>query len=139
MDTTQTENQTTSAHVAGIIQQQIGTGVFMRLGAHKLGHCMWAMAPETPPLPSLAFKARILPFTQSGTRSSAPRTMRVIVSLNGADLYDVRVEYAARGDRYGLKPAVVHYECDDLPADCLPRVMLALDFDGDTTLNPAAL
>lgn len=127
---------TDTAAIAHTFQRQITNGVLMSLGAHNFVHGNITATEDSTPLPSLAFNARILPMTKSGARGSAPRTMRVVVSLNGADLYDVHVSYRQRGDRYGLKPRVVHHEATDVYADELPRLLLALDYDGATVLNP---
>ena len=125
-----------TAATAHTIRQQIGLGALMSLGARDFRHGNVAAIRGAKPLPSLIFNATILPMTKNGKRSTAPRAMQVIVSHNPADYYDIRVTYNQRGDKYGCEPAVVHYEADDVDAFTLPRVLLALDYDGDTILNP---
>lgn len=132
MTTTATE----AREVAAIIRRQISGGVLMSLGARDFRHGNVAAVRGADPLPSLIFNATILPFTASGARGSAGRTMNVVVSLNARDLYDVLVTYNRRGDRYGTQGPVVHFEADDVDAESLTRVMLALDYDGPETLNP---
>lgn len=126
----------TTRTIGNTIRQQIEGGVLMALGGHDFRYGRVCAFREAPALPSLIFNARILPMTKAGKRSTAPRTMQVVVSLNGADLYDVRVTYHQRGDRYGAKPSVVHYEADDVYAEDLSRLLLSLDYDGDTVTNP---
>lgn len=122
------------SQVASTIREQINTGSLMALGAHELRPLDFIADDASAPLPSLAFKARILPFTKSGHRSTAARVMQVVVSLNAADLYDVLVIYKGRD---GQK--VVHYESSDVDAMKLSWLLLALDFDGDSVLNPRYL
>ena len=114
--------------VSNIIIQQIGNGVLMSLGAHKLGSLL-----NDGTIEGLTFKARILPFNKSGARAVQPRIMQVMVTLNGLDYYDIRVIYA-RGQEI-----VTHYEAANIDAERLPRIMLALDFDGESALNPRLL
>lgn len=127
---------TTTRETARIIRDQIGGGSLMSLGAHDFRAGDVAVIPEAPALPSLIFNARILPFNSKGERTYSPRIMQVVVSLNANDYYDIHVSYNKRGDRYGTKPPVVHFEADDVDAESLSRVMLALDYDGETALNP---
>jgi|DEB19_MinimDraft_2_1074335.scaffolds.fasta_scaffold132927_1 hypothetical protein len=74
----------------------------------------------------LSFHARILPLTSEGRRGQYPMNMIVTITLNFEDLYDVRVEY----DR------TLHYSGCDFYFDQLPKLLLALDYDGPETLNP---
>lgn len=122
--------------VASTIRQQITGGVLMSLGARDFRHGAVAASKDSPALPSLIFNATILPMTKNGTRGTAPRTMQVIVSHNAMDYYDIRVTYPQRGDKYGLKDPVVHYEATDIDVSTLARLMLSLDYDGDTITNP---
>lgn len=131
-----TQGTTTSQEVAQVIHRQIGGGVLMSLGAHNLGHGNLAPVVGAFPQPGLVFNARILPFTKSGKRSGSARVMLVVVSLNAMDYYDVLVTYNAPGDRYGAQGPVVHYEAADVDFETLPRLLLALDYDGETVLNP---
>lgn len=112
--------------VSDIIRRQIGQGVLMSLGARAF------VAYEA----GLAFDATILPMTKSGKRATAARTMRVYVKLNAADYYDISVTYPRRGDRYGIHAPEVHYEAADVDALQLSGLLLALDYDGETVLNP---
>lgn len=112
--------------VAQIITKQIGQGVLMSLGARNLRYSDDA----------LIFDASILPITKTGKRGTTARTMRVVVSLNQMDTYDILVSYPQRGDRYGLKPAVIHYDGRNIYADQLASLMLALDYNGRDILNP---
>lgn len=121
---------------ANIIRQQIETGVLMSLGARGFRHGNVAAVPGATPLPSLVFTATILPMTKNGTRGTAARTMTVTISHNAADYYDVHVTYPQRGDRYGIKPPTVHFEAEDVDASNLSRLLLALDYNGNTVLNP---
>ncbi len=119
---------TTTLHVAQTIKGQVGTGVLMSLGASSL------RATEFYGMAGLSFTARILPFRADGQRGTAVRKMGVRVTLNSSDRYDVLVAYVGRG---GARK--VHYEADDVDAEMLPRLMLALDFDGESVLNPRVL
>lgn len=136
MNTTETYTAAETRTIADEIRSQIGVGGLMTLGASALRHGLVAATPEATPRPSLVFNARILPFTKTGQRSGNARTMQVVVSLNGADYYDVKVTYNQRGDRYGIKPPVVHFEASDVDAFTIGRLMVALDYDGDTATNP---
>lgn len=131
-----TSTQIDTREIANTIRQQITGGVLMSLGARDFRHGNVAPAKGAEALPSLIFNATILPMTKSGKRGTAPRTMQVIVGLNALDYYDIRVTYNQRGDKYGLKDPVVHYEASDVDVSTLARLMLALDYDGETVTNP---
>lgn len=122
--------------VAATIKAQITDGVLMSLGARDFKYGAVAATPEAEKLPSLIFDATILPMTKSGARGTAARTMRVVVSHNAMDYYDIRVTYNQRGDRHGFQPPVVHYEADDIDGETIQRLMLSLDYDGKTVTNP---
>ena len=79
------------------------------------------------------FEARILPFLASGKRGSKPRVMRVMIVHSAADLYDVKVSYIAK------QTVRVHYAAQNIDASTLPTLLLALDYDGQQTLNPRML
>lgn len=111
---------TTAPATASIIRQQITPGVLMSLGAHKLG-CYTDERGQD----SFVFAARVLPFNPKGERLETPRIMRVMITLNVADLYDVRVQYKRRGQ------LVTHFEAINVYADNLPVTLLAVDSDGD--------
>lgn len=108
--------------IATTIQKQIGAGVLMCLGAHDLAFDRTG--------PALTFKAVILPMLASGKRSAEPSTMRVTVTLNALDYYDVKVVYEAHGE------TVTHFERKDVDCFELPVLLLALDYDGAEVLNP---
>lgn len=118
-----TTDNTAFREVASTIRSQIGALTLMSLGATDLGSVNYGLG-------GLAFRARILPFNADGARSEQPRALRVLVTLNSADLYDVAVEYARRGK------TVTHARVEDIDARQLSRTMLALDYDGETVLNP---
>lgn len=122
-----------TAQIADTIRKQIGPSVLMTLGASGLVSQRTAMTVYDDFLPGLLFTARILPFNKPfGKRLSRPRLMAVGVFLNSSDLYNVRVVYDIKKDT----ERVVHYETDDVDAATLPRLLMALDYDGDTILNP---
>lgn len=123
----------TAADTAKVIRQQITMGALMSLGARDFSH--GTRDGQT----YLAFAATVLPFTKSGNRATAARAMTVTVTLTPADLYDITVTYPQRGDRYGLKTPETHYTAEGIYADQLPRLLLALDYDGETVLNPRYL
>ena len=106
----------TANEIADIIRSQIGIGVLWSLGARDFTYL-----PEG----GLAFYATILPFNTQGKRLRSPRIMRVVVTLNGADLYDISVSYLRDWEH------TVHYEAHNVYSDQLPTLMLALDSDGD--------
>lgn len=115
--------------IAGAIRQQITGGVLMSLGAHNFAFSDGSRT--TTGDPGLLFIARILPFNKAGKRTGTPRLMSVQVTLNAADLYDIRVTYPQRGDRFRTQPPVTHAEFDDVDCSSLARIMLSLDSDGD--------
>jgi len=125
----------TAAAVAATIRQQIGFGILASLGARDFRHGNICATREATPLPSMLFNATILPMTKAG-RGTAARTMSVTISLNLHDYYDITVSHHQRGDRYGHLPSVIHFAATDVDADTLPRLMLALDYDGREVLNP---
>ena len=105
---------------ATTILKQIPSAVKMSLGYH---------APRTIP-GGVSFAARILPFNKDGKRSDKPRNMVVDITLNGMDYYDIEVWYLKSLNK------VVHYEITNVTADQLGWILLALDYDGATILNP---
>ena len=116
--TTTAENREEAQYVAETIRRQITPGVLMSLGAHKFGY--YTHENESH---ALVFLARVLPFKKDGERAAAPRNMRVIVTLNVADLYDIRVEYQRQGK------TVTHYSANGIYCDQLAGVMLRIDSD----------
>lgn len=128
---------TTTAHeVAQTIRSQIGAGVFMSLGASGLRSGSMAHTKGGPTLPSLIFQARILPFNKNGERSERARKMYVIVSLTPADTYEITVTYNANVGNGRGPDRTDHYHATDVYAEDLSRILLALDYDGETALNP---
>lgn len=125
-----TATSTETREIAATIRSQIGPSVLMSLGAHDLGCGTIAHQKGQRGLPTMAFKARILPFTKTGKRGATPRNMHVVISLDSNDTYVVTVAYQNRGER------VDHFHTADVYAEDLPRLLLALDYDGDTVLNP---
>jgi hypothetical protein len=117
-----------AASVAAEVKRQIGMGPLMSLGAHEFRHTLMDGGS-----PALAFRARILPMKKDGTRASAPRIMHVLIWLTDADDYGIRVAYVNRGR------LVKHYEASGIYCDQLARLILSLDFDGDTVRNPRLL
>lgn len=109
--------------IATTIKNQIGIGSLMTLGAHALREDCNGRA--------LTFKALILPFRKDGSRGTRARKMEVSVLLQEDDTYSVAV--------YDLTNLNQHYSRDDVYAHELPRLMLALDYDGDEVLNPRYL
>lgn len=79
---------------------------------------------------SLRFTASILPITKAGHRGSAARNMIVTVTQSALLLFDVKVTYVRQGQE------VVHFSCTGVYSDQLERLMLALDYDGASVLNP---
>lgn len=106
--------------VTRIIRKQVGTGVLMSLGAHKLGYYT-----NEKGQPVLVFMARLLPFNAKGKRLETPRNMRVMVTLNALDLYDVEIQYRRRGQ------LVTHFESSSVYGPDLSMLMLAVDSDYD--------
>jgi hypothetical protein len=105
---TEAENER-NAQIAGVIRSQIGTGVLMSLGATDL------MFDG----PALTFRARIL------NARKVKRIMRVTVRLEPSDTYSIRVGYSAsRAAGYAW---IEHYSADNVYADMLPSLLLALD------------
>jgi len=114
--------------VADTIREQIGVNVLASLGAHDFRTTIMDGGS-----PALHFTARILRMKADGTRSSQVRNMHVLVWLTDRDDYGVRVSFI---ERFKL---VKHYEASGIYADRLARLMLSLDFDGDTVRNPRLL
>ena len=131
-----TSTQIDTREIANTIRQQITVGVLMSLGAHDIGAARMAHEQGGPMLPSLVFKALILPFNKNGERSERPRKMYVIVSLTPADTYKITVTYNANVGNGRGPDRTDHYHATDVYAEDLSRTLLALDYDGDTVLNP---
>lgn len=111
--------------VASIIKQQIPMGVFWSLGADpKMFHTVIEGKP------GLLFHARILPFNADGHRSVRPVKMSVAVLLEPSDTYQI-IAYYRRGGK-----VIDHARTSGVYADGLQHVLLALDYDGETPLNP---
>jgi hypothetical protein len=112
------ENRHRSA-VANTILEQIGRPALWTIGAHDY---------TIPAEGGLSFKARILPFKADGRRSDSPRNMDVTVTLNGMDLYEVKVTH-----RRGAK-VTTHYESETgvwgMDFTQLRATIHALDSDG---------
>lgn len=113
-----TETREESQYVADTIRRQITPMVLMSLGAHRLGSYTHENGTH-----ALVFLARVLPFKKDGDRAAAPRNMRVMITLNVADLYDIRVEYQRQGK------TVTHYRAGSVYADQLAGDMLRIDTD----------
>lgn len=131
-----TSTQIDTREIANTIRQQITVGVLMSLGAHDIGAARMAHEQGGPMLPSLVFKALVLPFNKNGERSERPRKMYVIVSLTPADTYKITVTYNANVGNGRGPDRTDHYHATDVYAEDLSRTLLALDYDGDTVLNP---
>lgn len=132
-----TENTTTTTEAVVIgrtILAQAESGVFMSLGAHQFA--TGDMSGYGVNAPGVTMLTRILPMTARGTRGTNPRNMRLTITLNGRDLYDIAATYPRRGDRFGIHPPVVHYAATDVHVADLNRHLLALDYDGDEVLDP---
>ena len=127
---------TETREIASTIRQQITPGVLMSLGAHDIGAAHLAHKQGGPRLPSLVFRALILPFNKNGERSERARKMYVIVSLTPADTYEITVTYNSNAQGSGRTD---HYHATDVYAEDLSRIMLSLDYDGDTVTNPRYL
>ena len=106
--------------VANAAKAQIGIPGLMVVGASDL-----AVIREDAL--GLTFRARIHPFTKTGKRAGQARVMRVSVVINGMDYWDVKVQ---RSD------GEMHFIAEDVAANELQRLMLALDYDGQEVVNP---
>lgn len=102
---------------AETIRAQIGPGVLMSLGAHKLGHY------HNDHQHQLVFAARVLPFNAAGKRLETPRIMRIIVTLTARDDYEIAVDYSRKGQ------VVRHFHQTGVYAEQLPHVLLGVDSD----------
>lgn len=118
--TTTIETREEAQYVADTIGSQVTPMVLMSLGAHKLGTYTQENGTH-----ALVFLARVLPFKKNGERSEAPRNMRVMITLNVADAYDIRVEYQRQGK------TITHYSANSIYADQIAGVMLRIDSDFD--------
>lgn len=123
---TSSPNRPDVADIATTIRRQVPISVLMSLGASELRPTVSRSTGH----PGLAFKARILPFTKTGDRGTRPRVMDVAILLSPSDTYTVKVGYLCRGEWRD------HFEMVDVYAPELANLLLALDYDGDTTLNP---
>lgn len=117
------------------LRAQVSVGAFMSLGAHNFG-AYYAAAVGSDATgysfydPTMSFDARIIRMAKTGGRGEQVRNMRVDITLNALDYYDVLVTYPVGGK------TVVHYEGHDIDASSIGRILLALDYDGDEVLNP---
>jgi hypothetical protein len=104
---------TQASQIANTIRDQIAVPTFMTLGASDLAY-------QSDP-PGFTFKARIAP-----KGFSRPRVMRVTVTLNALDLYDIEVIWFRQ--KYG--PVETHFEASNVYADQLNRILFSLDKEG---------
>lgn len=100
-----------------------GLGVLASLGATNL-----LCVPGEHGLGGLAFTARILPFNKTGERAERPVRMGVLISVTGLDEIDIRVRRYTNQDEHALIRGIY--------IDQLAHALLALDYNGPTTLNP---
>lgn len=107
-------------------KKQIGVRNLMAVGAHKFRHDNGGN--------DLIFNAKILPFNLNGERGGKARTMQVAVRLTPQDTYDIEVTFVRK--QGGAYQNVVHFETEGVYADQLGGLILALDWDGPTALNP---
>lgn len=117
-------DRTFARAAATVIRGQLEGGVLMSLGA-----ITWDAIADGGD-PGLAFQARILPFNKDGSRSDRPRLMDVTIRGNDRGSYDIEVVYFNGARR------IVHWAGENTSPALLNRVLLALDYDGETTLNP---
>jgi len=115
------------------IYRQISACILMSLGAHQMGCTGTRPGGDDTYAPGLTFLAKILAFRKDGTRGSSARLMRVTITLNSSDLYDIDVRYAARRTVVGDS---IHFQLTDVYASMLNKFLLALDYDGPEVLNP---
>ena len=115
------------ANVATTIHQQINIRTLMSLGATELHPTLEQSKTYRP---GLAFTARILPFTRDGERGTRPRRMKVSITLDPSDTYTVAVTWTHGGKHH------THFLRSGVYADQLDTLLLALDYDGDTAVNP---
>lgn len=109
-----------SLEIARTIQKQVGSMTFATLGASDFRATNGG----------LRFNARILPFNDTGERSSRPAKMIVEIKLNGLDYYDVEV-YRVRGFQ-----AETHFKAENVDAFTISDTLYSLDYDGPTAQNP---
>lgn len=100
-----------------------GLGVLASLGATDL-----LTVPGEYGLGGLAFTARILPFTKTGDRAERPARMGVLISVTAVDEIDIRVRRNTTQQE--------HAHIQGIYIDQLATALLALDYNGPTTLNP---
>lgn len=115
------------------IYRQISARILMSLGAHQMGCTGTRPGEPDHYAPGLTFLAKILAFRKDGTRGSTARIMRITITLNSADLYDIDVRYAARRSVVGDS---IHFQRINVPVGVLNILLLALDYDGPEVLNP---
>lgn len=111
---------TAHKEVANTIRQQLGFGGLATLGASDLSVLNVGMG-------ALSFTARILPFNKNGKRSARAEKMLVVIMLDFDDSYTVRVIRPNGEVFFGGS----HIYCTELTA-----MALALDYNGETVLNP---
>lgn len=115
--------------IANEITRQATSGVLMSLGAHNRE----VLSRTENRRGGAAWTVLVLPFRKNGTRGTKARRMRLAIQLTHADDYTIQVSYMNRGD------LVTHYYAEGVYCDQLAPILLALDYDGDTVLNPRVL
>ena len=116
---------TRAIHTADAILSQIEQGALWTLGAEPK-----RITIDDDDRPVLAFSCRILPFKADGTRATRAVEMTLTITLDWTDEYILEVFYKRDGEK------VEHFKRDRVTCFDLSRLFLALDFDGDTALNP---
>lgn len=79
---------------------------------------------------AIAYDVRILPFDDKGNRSRVAKTMELAIIVTALDALDIEVSYDRDGER------VIHYSTEGVYITELPGLMLGLDWDGPTAINP---
>ena len=116
---------TYAQEVGNTIWKQIPVGVKMALGVHDV---FFTSKGEDH---GIACQIKILPFLKSGKRGRSARNVRMDITLNGLDLYDISVGYFSKNLQW-----TEHFSATNIDAESLPRLLLALDYDGETVTNP---
>ena len=79
---------------------------------------------------AIAYDVRILPFDDKGSRSRVAKTMELTIIVTALDALDIEVSYDRNGER------VIHYSAEEVFITEVPGLMLGLDWDGPTAVNP---
>jgi len=120
-----TRTMTPAQEIGSEILNQIQWGVKASLGMHDVFYSSKGNDH------GIACQIKILPFLKSGRRGRAPRNVRMDITLNGLDYYDISIGYIEKNLTW-----TEHFSIENVGVESLNSLLLSIDWDGPTPTNP---